>query len=92
MMSFDEDQTNVSPEGALLMNSYSNRFPLPKNWPQNVKVAVLHIFSLVSLPFIPYSLSAKDLRFDGSDDQATLSSREMKGRGGCWFSDFGPLS
>ena len=52
MMSFDEDQTKVSPEGTLVMNSYSNRFSLPKNWPQNVKAAVLHIVSLAHVAMI----------------------------------------
>ena len=51
-MSFDEDQTNDSPEGALVMNSYSNRVSLPKNWPRNVKAAVLHIISLAHMAII----------------------------------------
>ncbi len=34
------------------MDSYSPRFSLPKNWPQNVKTAVLHIISLAHVAMI----------------------------------------
>ncbi len=34
------------PEDFIVMDSYSKLPPLPKNWPCNVKNAVLHIISL----------------------------------------------
>ena len=67
-MSFDEDQTNLSPVAALVMDSYSDRFPLPKNWPRHVKAAVRHIISLAHLAIIHAGI----LVVDSSD---TLTKR-----------------
>ena len=39
----------------------------------------------VSLPFIPYSLSAKGLQFDALDDQVTLSCCDINGRSVSWL-------
>ena len=34
------------------MDSHSARVPLPKDWPQNVKMAVLHVISLAHLAIV----------------------------------------
>ena len=39
-------------EGFVIMDSYSALIPLPKNWPQGVKKAVLHVIALARVAII----------------------------------------
>ena len=86
-MSVDQGGATVPPEGFVIMDSPSKCFPLPKNWRQSVKTAVLHIISLahvavvhtrclfVNSPNARTSL-AGDLR--GSLDEIALLEEELR--------------
>jgi len=69
------------------MNSYSNRFSLPKNWPKNVKAAVLHIVSLAHVAMIHarglvvHSSDSRTRRagdLQGSLDEISLLEEELR--------------
>ena len=36
----------------MLIDATANHFPLPKNWPRNVKPAVIHVISLAHVAII----------------------------------------
>ncbi len=52
MMSFDQRFSKSLSEDFGMMNSASSRLPLPKNWPQGVKTAVLHVIALAHMAIV----------------------------------------
>ena len=69
------------------MNSYSNRLTLPRNWPLNVKTAVLHIISLAHVAMIHarglvvHSSNARTRRtgdLQGSLEEIALLEEELR--------------
>ncbi len=69
------------------MDSYAKRLPLPRNWPQNVKTAVLHIISLTHLVIVHTGgllVNSPDARtrragdLQGSLDEISLLEEELR--------------
>ena len=52
MMSFFQRFSKSLPGDLDVMESVSSRLPLPKDWPQNVKMAVPHVVSLAHMAIL----------------------------------------
>ena len=69
------------------MESHSARVPLPKNWPQGVKAAVLHIIALAHVAIVHarrFAVNSPDTRtrlagdLQGSLDEISLLEEELR--------------
>ena len=69
------------------MDSFANRLPLPRNWPQNVKTAVLHIISLAHVAVVhargvlvnsPNARTRRAGDLEGSLDEISLLEEELR--------------
>ena len=69
------------------MKSHSSRVPLPKNWPQGVKAAVLHIIALARVAIVHarrFAVNSPDARtrlagdLQGSLDEISLLEEELR--------------
>ena len=69
------------------MNPYSNRCPLPKNWPCSVKNAVLHLISLAHVAVVhargllvsgPNARTRRAGDLQGSLDEISLLEEELR--------------
>ena len=69
------------------MDSYSRRFPLPKNWPQGVRTAVLHVIALAHVAIVHVRsivVNSPDTRtrltgdLQGSLDEISLLEEELR--------------
>ena len=69
------------------MNSSSVRCPLPNDWPQNVKMAVLHVISLAHLAIVHargFIVNSRNARtrlagdLQGSLDEISLLNEELR--------------
>ncbi len=69
------------------MDSHSARVPLPKNWPQNVKMAVLHVISLAHFAIVharsivvnsPNAGTRRAGDLEGSLDEISLLDEELR--------------
>ena len=74
-------------EGFIVMDSDFARFPLPKDWPQSVKTAVLHVIALAHVAFVHargLAVNSPDARtrragdLQGSLDEISLLEEELR--------------
>ncbi len=79
--------THVLPEGFTVMDSYSPRLALPKNWPRNVKTAVVQVIALAHVAIVHARRLVLDspnarTRLDG-DLQRAMDEISRPGRQKC---------
>ena len=74
-------------EGFIVMDSHSARVPLPKNWPQGIKSAVVHVIALARVVIVQargLAVNSPDARtrmagdLRGSLDEISLLEEELR--------------